>query len=144
MSWFDSYEDEYQELLDYLINDYRWMMKRRYAVAFLNAYRRKIGKRLRRGRIQASNIESPLLALELEDLKYPVVTTAYEAYMIHLRRGKHVGTDVEKVIWAILDNCSGVLEEVDKGFHDYIVENAEKKFPDLYGEVLSLDDPEDL
>ena len=56
--------------------------------------------------------------------------------MADLRRGNHVGTDVEKVIWAILANKSDFLEAFDRPLSVYINENYEKMFPDLFDEVF--------
>ena len=141
MGWFDSYEKEYHGLLDHLTSD--WQMRPRFAVAFLNAYRRKIGKSLRRGQAEASKLLnsgqslSGLMALELSDLDYPLVATAYEGYLVDLRRGKHIRTDVELAIWAILSNRMDILKEVDKGFHDYLERSTEKKFPRLDQDVFT-------
>ena len=60
--------------------------------------------------------------------------------MADLRRGKHVGTDVEKAIWAILSNSSELLESIDSGLDQYIQEVEAEKFPDLYEDVLSVQD----
>ena len=83
-----------------------------------------------------------ILALDLADLNLAFVAAAYRGYMADLRRGKHVGTDVEKPIWAILDNPSDLLRDLDDGLAEYIGDHAEEKFPTLYGEVLRPDDPE--
>ena len=58
--------------------------------------------------------------------------------MNDLRRGKHVGTDVEKAIWAILYECrDDELSELDVGLAKFIGEHVEEKFPTLYGDVLA-------
>ena len=63
-----------------------------------------------------------MIALELQDHEVVIVAQAYMAYMADLRRDKHVGTDVEKAIWAILSNGSDLLDSIDSGLHQHIQE----------------------
>ena len=144
MGWFNSYSAEYQELLDVLVND--WHMKEHFARAFLDAYRRKIGKmvasaRKKAAQVRAANLSlgGTMLALDMEDPNLVIASQAYHAYMTDLRRGRFVGTDVEKAIWAILaHDCSGaMLEHVDAFFAEYIDDEHEKLFPNLFQEVFS-------
>ena len=50
MGLFNSYDKEYEDLFSYLTDHYDWEMKRRYAKAFLEAYKKPLGKKLRKGR----------------------------------------------------------------------------------------------
>ena len=61
--------------------------------------------------------------------------------MADLRREKYVGSPVEIPVWAILDNCSDLLHDLDDGLAEYIENQREEKFPKLYGDVLRMDDP---
>lgn len=143
---FRSYAKELSELREHLLSEHG--MRPRYTSAFLNAYGRRMAKRYRKavkisdsvmGSPQ-SGVEQTLLAFELTDMNLVFVAAAYKGYMTDLRRGRHVGTDVERAIWAILHNCSSLLSDLDEGLADYIEEHAEEKFPTLYGEVIQLDD----
>ena len=58
--------------------------------------------------------------------------------MTDLRRGKHVGTTVEKAIWAILAR-SDLVEDLDRLFSEYIDDTHEEKFPGLFDEVFPAD-----
>ena len=146
---FGSYRKEYDELREHLLSE-SIGMRPRYASAFLSAYGRRMAKQYRKATQTSESImASPqsglpqtILALDLTDLNIAFVAVAYTGYMADLRRGKHVGTDVEKAIWAILDNRSDLLRDLDGGLAEYIGDHAEEKFPKLYGNVLRLDDPE--
>ena len=150
MGILNSYQDEYEEFYDRLVDD--WEMKPRYAMAFLTAYKRKLGKKLNRGRRKASQLlknpnpeidktlgplGSTIAALNLEDPDLLLVSQAYEGYMTDLRRRKFVGTDVEKAIWAILSNRSDLFEDHDPQFASYVASNQERVFPNLYKEVFA-------
>ena len=144
---FRSYKKECNELREYLLSEHIGM-RPRYASAFLNVYGRGMAKRYRKAaKVSDTIMASPqaslpqtIVALDVIDLNIAFVATAYSAYMADLRRGKRVGTDVEKAIWAILDNRSDLLRNLDKGLAEYINAHAEEKFPTLYGDVLRLDD----
>ena len=154
MGLFNSFDKEYEELFSYLTENDDWEMKPRYAKAFLEAYKKPLGKKLRKGRKAASDIlnegpgfesdigpfSSTMLALELQDHDVVIVAQAYIAYMADLRRGKHVGTDVEKAIWAILSNSPDLLDSIDSGLRRYIQEVEVEKYPDMYEDVLSVQD----
>ena len=142
---FGSYKEELDELREYLLSEIG--MRPRYVSAFLSAYGRRMAKRLRKaeqmvqgkglGRFATPVDRLGLLAGGVTDLGVAVVATAYRGYMGDLRRGKHVGTDVEKAIWAILDECrDDELSELDAGLAKHIGEHVEEKFPTLYGDVL--------
>ena len=146
MSWFRSYDAEYRELLSLLVDN--WEMKKPYAQAFLDTYKKNIGRMFASGkkkaeqlRVKDSGLEGTVLALDFEDPNIIVVCQAYLAYMNDLRRGKFVGSIVEKAIWAILANRSDLLENIDKLFSEYIFEEHGEKFPRLFEEVF-VDDPD--
>ena len=141
MSWFKSYDKEYEELFSHLTE--RWEMKPYYATAFLDAYKRSIGKVLFSGKKRISQLHEsadPSVRLfaftDMDSHDLALVGQAYTAYMADLRRGKHVGTDVEKAIWAILANRSDLISDADRLFSEYINETHEERFPRLFNEVF--------
>ena len=144
MGWFNSYDEEYRELFSHLTEE--WDMKPEYVRSFLNTYKKSIGKILSKSKKrssilrESSNPELSLFAIayvdDLEEYNYTIVVQAYSAYMNDLRRGRHVGTFVEKVIWAILADNLELVESVDRFFAEYIEEEYEKKFPRLFEEVF--------
>jgi hypothetical protein len=137
-----------EELLAYLTDD--WEMKGRYAGAFLGAYRRSISKTYaevikRYDTIANSgNAELQLMTAAMggksDAMDHILVAQAYRGYKDDLRSGKHVGTDVEIAIWAILSNRSDVLERIDKSLARYIDKEQETRFPNLFEEVFRLAD----
>ena len=138
----------YEELLAYLTDD--WKMKGRYAGAFLEAYLRSISKiygevMKRYDAIENSeNAELQLMIAAMggknDALDHILVAQAYQGYLGDLRSGKHVGTDVETAIWAILSNRSDVLEQIDKPLARYIDKEQEVRFPKLFEAVFLLGD----
>lgn len=72
----------------------------------------------------------------MDDLNFALVGQAYTAYMRDLRRGKHVGTAVEKTIWAILANRGDLVADLDRLFSEYIDDTQEELFPELFDEVF--------
>ena len=56
MGLFHSYDKEYEELFSHLTEHHDWEMKRRYAKAYLDAYKKPLAKKLREGRKAASDI----------------------------------------------------------------------------------------
>lgn len=145
ISLFKSYDEEYLELYEYLTQD--WRMKPGYAKAFLTEYKKSIGKILAEGKKrmaackESGDSEELLLAMANIGQEYPfaLVAQAYYAYMGDLRRGKHVGTAIEKTIWAILYNRSDLLSEIDKPMEKWIDDQSDEKFPGLFGEVFQYD-----
>ena len=101
---FKSYDDAYLELYEYLTE--KWKMKPGYAKPFLDAYKRIIGKTFCQGREKIKKLEKssdPEIRLMMysnvgQEYEFALVGQAYQAYMGDLRRGRHVGTPVEKVI----------------------------------------------
>lgn len=141
-----SYDEEYLELYEYLTQD--WKMKSEYSKAFLNTYKKSIGKILAQGKRRMSMLENSSdpeariigFANLGEETTFALVGQAYYAYMGDLRRGKHVGTPVELAIWAILSNRSDLVQTIDRAFGEYIQEKHEERFPNLYEEVFHRDD----
>ena len=141
MTWFESYDGEYGELFSYLTEN--WGMKPHYARAFLGAYKKSIGKMLPKGKRRSAQLrESSYPGVRLfafaymDDQSFALVRQAYKAYKADLRRGKHVGTAVEKAIWAILANRSDLVADLDALFSKYICETHEERFPGLFDEVF--------
>ena len=143
---FRSYKKELGELSEHLLSE-SFGMRRRYASAFLSAYGRRMAKRYGKATRMSesilasqSNLQQTTVALELVNLDIAFVAAAYQGYMGDLRRGRHVGTDVEKAIWAILDNRRDLLRDLDGGLAEYIGDQAEKRFPRLYSDVFGVDE----
>ena len=119
-------------------------MKPAYAKPFMDAYRKSVGKKLANGRRQMEKhmgSDDPVLSLAAfanlgQELDNSLVAQAYEAYMSDLRRGRLVGTPVEKAIWAILYNRSDLIEAIDRPFQKYINEKCDEKFPRLLDEAF--------
>jgi hypothetical protein len=142
----ESIRAAYDELFNYLADD--WHMKDRYARAFLDEYRRSIAKfhKEATGRFEKiQNGDDPELRLMStamggrdHALALTLVWQAYQGYMIDLRRGKHVGTNVELAIWAILSNRSELIGDFDKPFSRYIYEKHEERFPNLFDDVFEM------
>lgn len=137
-----SYDDEYLELYEHLTQ--LRGMKPAYAKSFLNAYKKSIGKMFVQGkkRLEGLKIVSDV-EMEIMRMLHPghecdlvLVEQAYAAYLLDLRHGKHVGTQVEKAVWAILYNKLDLVLSFDKAFANYIQENQEKEFPGLFEEVF--------
>ena len=145
MMWLKSYDSEYRQLLEVLISE--WHMKDHFARAFLDAYRRKIGKMVASGRKKAARVrtanpglEGTMLALDFDDPNLVITMQAYSAYRTDLRRGRFVGTDIEKTVWAIVAHPgNSLVERIDALFAEYIDDEHEKRFPGLFSEVFSVD-----
>lgn len=139
---FKSYDAEYFELFEYLTR--QWKMKPEYAEQFLKAYKKSIGKIYSRGKkrmqmlANSSNPQERMARyLSLgEEHDYALVGQAYKSYMSDLKRGRHIGSPIEKVIWAILVNRSDLVKSLDGGFSDWIERKHEEKFPDLFDDVF--------
>ena len=134
----------YNELLRFLTEE--WEMKERYARAFLDTYRSSIAKIHKESILRyaslanSSNPEEYLTSVANEGMQHtmPLVSQAYQAYMTELRRGKHVGTDVELAIWGILANRSDIIDHFDPAFGKWIFEQYNVKFPNLFDDVFNL------
>jgi hypothetical protein len=130
--------DHFNILMEYLVE--HWNMRAIYASSFLSAYRKDVSATLENGfkRSQALGI-SPVAAMAMgEDPRaMAIVAQAYKGYLSDLRSGRHVGTEVEQAIWAILANRSDLIESVDPAFSKFIEENWEKEHPSLFEKVFS-------
>lgn len=133
----DRKPDHFTEFLTYLTKE--WHFKDRYAQAFLSAYRADISALHDDGlaRLDASfdlsKPENRLLAHQMPDPRaFALVGQAYRAYLADLSQGKHLGTDVEVAIWAILWNRTDLLSSVDKPLAEYIERDPEQKFAQLF------------
>ena len=142
MFGFGKKPDHYAEFLEYLTD--HWHMKPRFAAAFLNAYRTDISVMLEQGlkrlneSIDLSRPENRLLAYQMPDPRdFALVGQAYKAYLNDLRRGRHVNTDVEVAIWAMLCNRSDLLESVDKPLAKFVTENQQTMFPTLFEDAFA-------
>ena len=144
LGFFKSYDEEYLELYEYLTQE--WAMKAEYAKPFLNTYKKDIGKKLFEGKKRmailenSSDPEARLISIANSGQEYDfaLVGQAYQAYMVDLRRGHHVGTPIEKTIWAILANRSDLVDTVDRALGKWIFEKYNEKFPGLFKEVFNL------
>lgn len=141
MFGFGKAPDHFAELLAYLVED--WDMRARYASAFLTAYRAPISKLHEQGLKNLDhvathgNAEQRLIAMGSEPRDYALVAQAYQSYLGDLRRGRHVGTDVELVIWAILVNRVDLFETIDRGLAGFIESKHEERFPNLFETVFN-------
>ena len=124
MFGFGKKPDHFVELMEHLVD--RSGMRTRFASAFLSAYRDDVSKRFEDGakRTQqtlASLTRAQQLMFNPSDIyDFAIVGQAYMAYMQDLRRGRHIGTDIERAIWALLVNHSDLLEQSDKALASYI------------------------
>ena len=140
MCWFRSYDEESEEIYDYLTGSLK--MKPQYAQPFLKAYGNRLGKMLYKGKKKSTQLlnrpglESTMLAIDLADPRIILVSQAYKAYMSDLRSGRYVRTPVENAIWAILAEHTDMLEQIDRSFSEYIEENQEELFPGLLDKVF--------
>lgn len=124
--------------------DLKWRMKSGYASAFLNEYRSALAKQYdkaykqaRPALLNAAGDELQLAYFEIAD--WALVGQAYRAYMSDLRSGKNVGTNVEKVIWAILLMRIDLIKTLDSAFANYLVQEQERQFPNIFEEVFETD-----
>lgn len=125
-------------LMEFFIDE--WHMKPRYAGAFMSIYGGGASASLEQGMERTKAILTSmdpadrLRAIASGDddpRQFAIAAEAYKAYLTDLRRGKHVGTDVEVAVWAILWNVSHIVETIDRGLATYIVNAQPEKFPDL-------------
>lgn len=139
-----TYDEEYLNLYEHLTK--QWKMKSQYAKSFLNAYKKSIGKMFLEGKKRIQMLENggyPEVKLMKRsnpgfEFDLVLIEQAYVAYMKDLRSGKHVGTSVEKSIWAILSNRPDLIENFDKNFSKWIYDNQEKEFPGLFEKVYDF------
>ena len=133
--------DHFLELMEHLVD--RSGMRTRFASAFLLAYKDDVSMRFEDGSMRTQQTLATLSRVQqlmfnpsdIYDLA--IVGQAYMGYMQDLRSGRHVGTDVERAIWALLVNHSDLLKESDKVLAAYIEQHHETQFPNLLEEVYS-------
>jgi hypothetical protein len=141
MFGFGKKPDHFTELMEHLVD--RAGMRTRFASAFLSAYKDDVSKRFEDGTKRAQQTfatlsrDQQLLFNPSDIYDFTIVAQAYIGYLQDLRRGYHVGTDVERAIWALLVSHSDLLEQTDKALATWIEEQHEKKFPNLLEEVYS-------
>ena len=141
MFGFGKKPDHFVELMEHLVD--RSGMRTRFASAFLSAYKDDVSKRFEDGSKRAQQTLATLSRVQqlmfnpsdIYDLA--IVGQAYMGYMQDLRSGRHVGTDVERAIWAFLVNHSDLLKQSDKVLAAYIEQHHETQFPNLLDEVYS-------
>ena len=141
-----TYDDEYLVLYEYLTQ--KWQMKPLYAKTFLTTYKKSVGKlfadsKKRMERLSSSSdAETRLAAVAYGGEEYDIalVRQAYKAYKSDLRHGKHVGTPIEKATWAILANRSDLIGTFDEAFGEWIDDNQDERFPELFEEVFQMED----
>lgn len=123
-----------QEFLDYMVELLN--MNPRYARAFLRAYKTGISsthsETLKKYTMSQPNARERLNSMDPDPFALSLVRQAYMAYVIDLRHGKFVGTDVEVAVWAILCCRPDVLESFDKTLAAYIEAHRESRFPALF------------
>ncbi len=134
--------DRYNELYSHLVNS--WGMKSGFASVYLNEYNHKLSKMYDKGYsfnrqwILSENQETvEQIFSSLRDST--LASQAVLAYRIDLRSGRHVGTNIEKAIWAILLYRIDLVEISDRGFAQYLLENQPRLFPGLMREIFDLD-----
>ena len=119
-------------------------MKPAYVNTFLDIYKKEVGsslvlckKRMSAAR-KSLDPDQSLAAKAIIGQEYAMalVTAAYSGFKKDLQKGKYVGTEVEKSIWAILSSRSDIVDQMDPAFGKYIAENFEEKFPKLFDEVF--------
>lgn len=141
---FKSYDEEYLELYEFLTQ--QWCMKPEYARSFLTAYKKSIGKLFVQGKQRMEAMErdpSPDVRLARyamigEEYGFAIVGQAYNAFKGDLPTGKHIGTPVQKAVWAILANQSDLVKIVDPQLAASIRERLGEKLPALLSEVFEF------
>ena len=135
MFGFGKKPDHFADLMEHLVD--RAGMRTRFASAFLSAYRDDVSKRFEEGTkraeqtLAAASRVQQMMFNPTEIYDFAIVAQAYVGYLQDLRRGRHVGTDVELAIWALLINHLDLLQQTDKALAAYMEREHEKLFPNL-------------
>jgi hypothetical protein len=135
MFGFSCRPDHFTELFVRLVET--WHMRARCAGAFVSAYRRDISALHESGAwsFHGSEMKSTRM-LSADGEAHPcdlsLVKQAYRAYMTDIRQGRHLGTDVELAVWAILAKRSDLVRPFDSTTSRFIEDNRELLFPDLF------------
>ena len=132
--------DHFTELSVHLVE--KWHMRARHAKAFISAYRRNISELHEAGvgRFHSNQVPSfRVLAVgrDVDPCDFSLVKQAYVAYMTDLRHGRHLGTDVELAIWAILAKRSDLVRPIDSATAKFFEDNWELLFPELFEIVFT-------
>lgn len=133
--------DHFPELMEHLVE--RSGMRTRFASAFLSAYRDEVSQRLEEGSKRTQEMLSMLSRAQqlmfnpAEVFDFAIVGQAYMGYLQDLRHGRHVGTDVELAIWALLLNHMDLVDQTDKVVGTFVSQEHEKQFPNLLAQVYS-------
>lgn len=142
MFGFGKKPDHYADYLEYLTGS--WKMRPRFAAAFLNAYRSEVSalhERVLAGKQAGLDSSSADIRLQAHGMADPhdlaLVILASGAYYKDLRQGKHVGTDVETAIWAVLWNRTDLVESLDRLLANHINDSHATKFPNLFETAFS-------
>ena len=127
----EPYGKEFLEYMVELLN-----INARYAEAFLRAYKLGINltysETLKKHAI--SHTQDGVLSERSghDPFVLSLVRQAYTAYLVDLRHGRYVGTDVEIAVWAILCSRPDVLQSFDKTLAGYLDANQAVRFPALF------------
>lgn len=138
---FGKKSDHFPELMEHLVE--RSGMRTRFASAFLSAYRNDVSKRLEEGNkrthetLKTLSRAQQLMFNPADVFDFAIVGQAYMGYLQDLRHGRHVGTEVELAIWALLVNHIDLLEQTDKALAVWVEQEHEKQFPNLLEQVYS-------
>jgi hypothetical protein len=127
--------DHFSELSVHLVE--KWHMRARYATAFVSAYRRNISAlhEAGTGGFHGSQMSSPgMLSInsDVDPCDLTLVKQAYSAYMTDLPHGRHLGTDVEIAIWAILASRIDLVRGINSAIAKSVEDHWELLFPDLF------------
>ena len=139
MFGFGKKPDHFADLMEHLVD--RCGMRTRFASAFLSAYKDDASKRFEEGTKRAEQTFSTMSPVQrmmfnpTDVYDFAIVAQAYTAYLQDLRRGRHVGTDVELAIWALLTNHIELVQTTDKALATWIEQQHEKQFPNLLATV---------
>ena len=141
MFGFGKKPDHFADLMEHLVE--RAGMRSRYASAFLLAYKDDVSKRFEEGTKRAEQTLAGASRVQQmmfnpsEIYDFAIVAQAYTGYLQDLRRGRHVGTDVEWAIWALLVNHNDLIQQTDKGLAKFVEQNHSTQLPKLLETVYS-------
>lgn len=133
--------DHFPELMEHLVE--RSGMRTRFAAAFLSAYRDEVSQRLEEGSKRTQKMLSTLSRAQqlmfnpADVFDFAIVGQAYMGYLQDLRHGRHVGTDVELAIWALLLEHMDLVDQTDKGIAAFVNSEHQRQFPNLLAQVYS-------
>jgi hypothetical protein len=132
--------DHSREIVDDLTD---WGMRPKYAEAFAKAYAKPLSvglERIAKGFHGADAGTRLGLLANGGLLRMAEVSQAIISFSTDLRRGVHVGTNVERAVWAILIGEIANVEGMDGALAVLVSENYERVFPGLLDEVFETRD----